>query len=33
VALLITRPGFDFVGADELMRITLDGVLHGLVID
>jgi len=33
VALLIVRPGFDFVGADELMRITLDGLLHGLVID
>ena len=33
VALLITRPGFDFVGAEELMGITLDGLLHGLVID
>jgi len=33
VALLITRPGFEFSASEELMRITLDGMLHGLVID
>lgn len=33
VALLIVRPNFDFADAEELMQITLDGMLHGLVID
>lgn len=33
VALLIARPNFDFADAEELMQITLDGMLHGLVID
>ena len=33
VALLITRPTFEFADAEELMRVTLDGILHGLVID
>jgi AcrR family transcriptional regulator len=34
VALLISRPNFEWVDShEELMRVTLDGMLHGLVID
>jgi AcrR family transcriptional regulator len=33
VALLIARPNFEWEDRDELMRITLDGMLHGLVVD
>ena len=33
VALLIARPGFGWEDRDELMRVTLDGLLDGLVID
>jgi len=33
VALLILRPSFDFADREELMRVTLDGLLSGLVID
>lgn len=33
VALLIVRPSFDFADREELMRVTLDGLLNGLVID
>lgn len=32
VALVSARPDFDWVDHDELMRVTLDGMLHGLVI-
>jgi AcrR family transcriptional regulator len=33
VALLITRPVFEWADREELMRVTLDGLLNGLVID
>lgn len=33
VALLIGRPNFDWQDHDELLAITLDGLLHGLIID
>jgi AcrR family transcriptional regulator len=33
VALLIARPGFDWADREELMQVTLDGLLNGLVID
>lgn len=33
VALMISRPNFGWTDQEELMRITLDGMLHGLVID
>jgi len=33
VALIITRPTFEWASTEELMRITLDSMLHGLVID
>jgi AcrR family transcriptional regulator len=33
VALLTSRPGFGWTGAEELMRVTLDGLFDGLVID
>ncbi|RAK63092.1 TetR/AcrR family transcriptional regulator [Phenylobacterium kunshanense] len=33
VALIISRPTFEWTDHEELMRITLDGMLHGLVID
>ena len=34
VALLISRPNFEWVDSrEELMQVTLDGMLHGLVID
>jgi AcrR family transcriptional regulator len=34
VALLISRPNFEWVdNREELMQVTLDGMLHGLVID
>ncbi|MEW5686168.1 MAG: TetR/AcrR family transcriptional regulator [Pseudomonadota bacterium] len=33
VALMISRPNFEWTDRQELMTITLDGLLHGLVID
>lgn len=33
VMLLITRPGFDWAPTEELMSVTLDGLMHGLVTD
>jgi AcrR family transcriptional regulator len=33
VALLISRPGFEWAPTDELLRVTLDGLMHGLVTD
>jgi hypothetical protein len=34
VALLISRPNFEWVeNREELLQITLDGMLHGLVVD
>jgi AcrR family transcriptional regulator len=33
VALMISRPSFEWTDRQELMAITLDGLLHGLVID
>jgi hypothetical protein len=33
VALLISRPNFEWEDHEGLMRITLDGMLHGLVVD
>ena len=33
VALMTSRPNFDWADREELMRVTLDGMLHGLVID
>ena len=33
VALMIARPNFEWADREELMRITLDGLLHGLVVD
>lgn len=33
VALLISRPSFEWADREELMRVTLDGLLNGLVID
>ena len=33
VAMVTIRPEFEWVKLDELMRVTLDGVLHGLVAD
>jgi hypothetical protein len=33
VALLISRPNFEWVDREELMQVALDGILHGLVID
>jgi AcrR family transcriptional regulator len=33
VALLITRPDFEWAPREELLRVTLDGLLHGLVAD
>lgn len=33
VALLIARPNFEWADREELMQVTLDGLLHGLVID
>ncbi|MDZ4369848.1 MAG: TetR/AcrR family transcriptional regulator [Phenylobacterium sp.] len=33
VALIISRPTFEWADHDDLMRVTLDGMLHGLVID
>jgi AcrR family transcriptional regulator len=33
VALFATRPNFDWSSSDEITRVTLDGLLHGLVID
>jgi AcrR family transcriptional regulator len=33
VALMITRPNVDWRPADDLIRVMLDGLLHGLVTD
>ncbi|MBI1197524.1 MAG: TetR family transcriptional regulator [Phenylobacterium sp.] len=33
VTLMISRPNFEWADREELMRITLDGMLHGLVAD
>ena len=33
VALLILRPTFEWAPQEELIRVTLDGLLHGLVAD
>ncbi len=33
VALLIARPGFGWAEREELIQVTLEGMLHGLVID
>jgi AcrR family transcriptional regulator len=33
VALMTSRPKFDWANRDELIQVTLDGMLHGLVID
>ncbi|WP_293907150.1 TetR/AcrR family transcriptional regulator [Phenylobacterium sp.] len=33
VALMTSRPNFDWADREELMTVTLDGMLHGLVID
>jgi hypothetical protein len=33
VALLVSRPHFPFADREELMAVTLDGILNGLVID
>jgi len=33
VALMISRPNFEWADHEELMQVTLDGMLHGLVID
>lgn len=33
VTLMISRPHFEWADREELMRITLDGMLHGLVVD
>ena len=33
VALLTARPGFGWVDAEELMQVSLEGMLQGLVID
>jgi hypothetical protein len=33
VALMTARPKFGWADREELMKVTLDGMLHGLVID
>lgn len=33
VALLASRPNFDWADRDELVKVTLDGLLNGLVVD
>ena len=33
VMLMVTRPGFDWAPTDELLGVTLDGLMHGLVTD
>ena len=33
VALMTARPKFDWADRDELIQVTLDGLLNGLVID
>ncbi|MET0274369.1 MAG: TetR/AcrR family transcriptional regulator [Phenylobacterium sp.] len=33
VALLAARPGFDWADREELIAVTLDGLLNGLVVD
>ena len=33
VALLSSRPNFDWEDREELIAVTLDGLLNGLVVD
>jgi hypothetical protein len=33
VALLAARPYFDWADREELIQVTLDGLLNGLVVD
>ena len=33
VALMTARPAFGWADRDELISVTLDGLLHGLVVD
>ncbi|MCI3131507.1 TetR/AcrR family transcriptional regulator [Phenylobacterium aquaticum] len=33
VALLILRPTFEWAPTEELLQVTLDGLMHGLVVD
>lgn len=33
VALMITKPNFEWAPADELMRVMIDGLLYGLIAD
>jgi AcrR family transcriptional regulator len=33
VALIAARPGFGWADTDELIRVTLDGLINGLVVD
>jgi AcrR family transcriptional regulator len=33
VMLMVTRPGFEWAPTDELLSVTLDGLMHGLVTD
>jgi hypothetical protein len=33
VALLASRPNFKWADRDELIQVTLDGLLNGLVVD
>jgi AcrR family transcriptional regulator len=33
VALLAARPGFDWADKEELIQVTLDGLMNGLVVD
>jgi hypothetical protein len=33
VALRAARPAFDWAADDELIQVTLDGLLNGLVVD
>lgn len=31
--MMIARPNFDWAPTDELIHVTLDGLMHGLVAD
>jgi hypothetical protein len=33
VALMASRPGFGWADRDELVEVTLEGLLNGLVVD
>ena len=33
VALTVSRPNFAWADRDDLIHVTLDGLLHGLVVD